>query len=218
MALYIVATPIGNEEDISLRAIRHLKAADLVIGEEPRPVRQLLKTLEITKPIDKLNEHSDQKDIEFFVSECSKKNVVLVSDAGTPGFCDPGNQLVKACREAGIQVVPVPGASSLLTLLSMSSERIESFEFYGFLPRKEEEKSKVLNEIMKSDKCTIFMDTPYRLQKTLKALSDQVGKRRILLGIDMTKENEEYHEGLIHEVANKVKTDKREFVVLVYPL
>ncbi len=121
MSLFIVATPIGNPKDITLRALEELKNADLIIGEEKRELFRFLKPLELhEKKVAFLNEHTQPRDFEELVSACEDENVCLVSDCGTPGFCDPGSELVAACRKKGIAVTPIPGASSLMTLLSVS--------------------------------------------------------------------------------------------------
>ncbi|MCB0394615.1 MAG: methyltransferase, partial [Bdellovibrionales bacterium] len=142
MPLFIVATPIGNPEDITLRAIKLIRECDLLIGEERKPTSQLLKALGVQKPIELLNEHSDSQDVEFLLGECRSKNVVLVSDAGTPSFQDPGFLLVNSCRSENITVTSAPGASSLMSLLSMSSHDIREFYFAGFLPQDSEAQSK----------------------------------------------------------------------------
>ena len=116
MSLSVIATPIGNLGDISYRSVEILKAADLIIGEERKVVSKLIKHLSLgRKEIELLNEHSDQEDLDFLLNECRIKTIALVSDCGTPGFCDPGALLVKACRKAGIKIDILPGASSLMS-------------------------------------------------------------------------------------------------------
>lgn len=191
MALFVVATPIGNPKDFTLRALEALKAADLVIGEEPKALRGILKAAGVQAPAtDKLNEHSDSKDIEFFVTEAKSKNVVLVSDCGTPGFCDPGSDLVAACRKAGVTIHGLPGPSSLMTLLSVAGARVDSFVFAGFLSAKVEERSKQWRELSKETRSLILMETPYRAEKFIGELAEHFKDRECILGLNLTQESE----------------------------
>ena len=192
MALFVVATPIGNAADFSLRALQVLKDAELIIGEELKVLRQTLKSAGVQgTALEQLNEHSDARDIAHFVAECASKMVALVSDCGTPGFCDPGADLVKACVQAGIAVRPVPGASSLMTLLSVCGERVDQFFFYGFLPAKNEDRSKALAELKKEKRAFIVMETPYRSAKLMGELREHFPQRRIVVGCDLTSEREQ---------------------------
>ena len=168
MSLSIVSTPIGNLDDITLRAIESLRKADVIIGEEYREVTTLLKRLDIPKPqLELLNEHSKEDDLQELLKLCLEKNVALVSDCGTPGFCDPGAHLVKLCRDHGLDVKPVPGASSLMALLAVSGRKLQSFYFRGFLPAKKELRQSALKEVAKDSRNQVIMYTPYRLSKLL---------------------------------------------------
>ncbi|MCB0351594.1 MAG: methyltransferase, partial [Bdellovibrionales bacterium] len=143
--LFIVATPIGNYSDITLRALELLKTCDILIGEEHRVASTMLKKLGLEqREIYLLNEHSNKKDIDELVKLCAEKNVALISDCGTPGFSDPGAELIERCRKNNIQVSSAPGASSLMTLLSLSSQRINQFVFVGFLPANNEARVEAL--------------------------------------------------------------------------
>lgn len=216
MSLTLVATPIGHPEDITLRAINTLKSADVIIGEEFREVTTLLKRLDIAKPqLEKLNEHSREEDLKFFLEICRAKNVVLVSDCGTPGFCDPGADLVRLCREHKVTVTTVPGASSLMTLLSMSGIKTSEFIFRGFPPAKKELRRKALDGIAAEEKAQILMDTPYRLGKLLTELSTLCPHRQATIGLNMTQENEAYESELISDLAAKYCHTKAEFVLFL---
>lgn len=220
MGLTLVATPIGHRDDISLRAIGLLKSADLIIGEEFKEVSKLLKFLEIEKKeLRVLNEHSKEDDVAELCKECKTKNVVLVSDCGTPGFCDPGFQLVKACRSKQIAVASAPGASSLMTLLSHSSERINDFYFRGFLPAETEAREQAFANLKKTSEPVVLMDTPYRLLKILAELQKFIPRRRMLLGLSLTQETEKVYEGTVEEVIQQLNADKiekAEFILLIY--
>jgi 16S rRNA (cytidine1402-2'-O)-methyltransferase len=150
--LFVVALPIGNLDDISLRALRLLKEADIIIGEERKVLMPMLKSFGVdihSKQMEFLNEHSKKEDILELKNFCKEKNVVLVSDCGTPVFCDPGAHLIDACRKENIEIKSVPGASSLMTLLSLSSQKLEKFYFYGFLPREKEDRMREIQKISK---------------------------------------------------------------------
>jgi len=216
--LYLVATPIGHPKDISLRALECLRECDVVIGEERRELMPFLKSHELqTKTVDFLNEHSRPSDVENFVELCKTKIVCLVADCGTPAFCDPGADLVAACRAQGIKVQSVPGASSLMTLVSLAGVRLNQFLFLGFLPPETEKRQKALQEIRKEKRAIILMDTPYRLSKLLTELSQIVPERKALLGCELTKESETLHEGTVSQIRLKVGEAKAEFILLLKP-
>ncbi|RME14077.1 MAG: methyltransferase, partial [Bdellovibrio sp.] len=196
MSLHVVATPLGHPEDITLRAIKCLKNSDVIIGEEPKVTRRFLKSIEV--PLDKillsLNEHSSQKDLLELLELCKKQNVALISDCGTPGFCDPGADLIRLCRQHNIPITSLPGPSSLMLLLSMSSRPLKSFYFAGFLPRKTSERQKTLQKLSTLKEPIVLMDTPYRLHKLLDELS-VFKNRSFLIGLQMTQPDETYIEG-----------------------
>jgi 16S rRNA (cytidine1402-2'-O)-methyltransferase len=217
MALFVVATPIGNSRDFSLRAVDILREADLVIGEELKALRQILKAAGVqARATDQLNEHSRPADIEHFVAECREKTVALVSDCGTPGFCDPGADLVAACAKSGIAVHAVPGASSLMTLLSVCGIRVDQFTFYGFMPAKTDARAKALADLKKETRPSIVMETPYRCTKLAEDLSSKLGDRYCVLGLNLTQENEEIVRGYARDLAKRSFADA-EPVVLIMP-
>lgn len=216
MSLSLVATPIGNIDDITLRALKTLKEAEVIIGEEYREMTTLLKKLDIPKPqLERLNEHSDPEEVQELLKLCKEKKVALISDCGTPGFCDPGADLVQLCRKNHVEIIPVPGASSLMTLLSISGRKTKDFYFRGFLPAKKEEREKAVKETCKDPRPQILMDTPYRLKKLLSELAQTAPKRRAVIGIDMTSAEEQYIEGSLKELQQKLDGQKAEFVLFV---
>ena len=218
MSLTVVSTPIGDLGDITLRGKKTLEEAEIIICEELKPARVLLKRLEIEeKELFPLNEHSKSVDIKPLVEMCKNKKVALISDCGTPGFFDPGPELVKGCLEVGIKVEVNPGASSLMAFLSLSGERIQKFLFCGFLPAEREERSQALKKLTNTKDPIFIMDTPYRLNSTLKDLvTHNFGTKRAVLGMDLTGPHQEMARGSVQELAAKEWT-KLPFILLVIP-
>lgn len=215
MSLFVVATPIGNFQDLSLRAIEVLKSCDLVIGEEKREVELLLKRAQaFPKPYELLNEHSTLRDLEILAKECVGKTVALVSDCGTPGFCDPGANLVHLCRQLNVEIKALPGPSSLMALLSIAGHRIDEFHFVGFLPRETEARISKLKSVANIKIPVIMMDTPYRLKKLLEEAQTYFGERQLVLGCDLTQEKEAVYEGPASQIIKQITSDKSEFVLI----
>lgn len=214
MPLFVVATPIGNAQDFSLRALATLKGADLIIGEELKVLRQTLKAAGVQgTALEELNEHSGAEDIAHFVRECQTKNVALVSDCGTPGFCDPGAELVAACAKAGITVTPLPGPSSLMTLLSVCGVRLQQFLFYGFLPAKTELRAQALNELRRETRSFILLETPYRCERLIEDLQKSFAHHECVLGLDLTGPGEQILRGRCKDLKGNFKD--REPIVLI---
>ena len=216
--LYIVATPIGNPQDITLRAIETLRSVDAVICEERKDGSRLLKQLEIIgKPLIELNEHNESDMIQQVLIELMNgRNMALVSDCGTPVFSDPGKQLLKLMAEMRIKVVPVPGASSLTTALSVCPFDMENFTFLGFLPPKTEQRAAVLQKHKFSECPLILMDTPYRLVKLLDEVSRTFGRQQqIFLALDLTLPSEMTYLGMVQDVAAQVQGRKAEFILIL---
>lgn len=217
--LHVVALPIGNLDDITLRALKLLREADVIIGEERKELIPMLKHFEVdfhAKTLEFLNEHSDKDDLQHLKGLCKEKNVVLVSDCGTPVFCDPGAHLISLCRKEKIPVVSAPGASSLMTLLSLSSEKLLKFQFVGFLPREKEERMREIKKLSQLKEPFIVMDTPYRLKATVDQMAQAMGGRRALLGCDLTQSNELVLEDTLSKINSQIGDEKREFILLVY--
>ena len=216
--LYIVATPIGNPQDITLRAIETLRSVDAVICEERKDGSRLLKQLEIIgKPLIELNEHNESDMIQQVLIELMNgRNMALVSDCGTPVFSDPGKQLLKLMSEMRIKVVPVPGASSLTAALSICPFDMENFTFLGFLPPKTEQRVAVLQKHKFSECPLILMDTPYRLVKLLDEVSRTFGRQQqIFLALDLTLPSEMTYLGMVQDVAAQVQGRKAEFILIL---
>ncbi|MEC9283391.1 MAG: SAM-dependent methyltransferase [Bdellovibrionota bacterium] len=217
MALYIVATPIGNPQDISLQALEVLKKVEVVIGEEPKACKRILSNLKLgRKELYFINEHSDKGDSEELLDLIRTQDVALISDCGTPGFCDPGHLLVKAARDKNLKIKVAPGASSLMYLLSLSSQRIDEFYFLGFPPAKSELRAKKWQELANFKVPVFFLETPYRLEKTLNELKKYFPKRKVLIGLNLSQENEQVYEGSPLKIPNDFFGKKAEPIVLIY--
>ncbi len=218
MSLTLVSVPIGHPDDISLRALNLLREAEVVIGEETKPLFQLLKHHQIPRPAvaEFLNEHSKDVDYDFFVGLCRKKKVVLVTDCGTPGFCDPGALLVKRCRQEKIAVTSAPGASSLMVLLSLSGLELKEFYFRGFLPANNEKRRQELLQLKKVKVPLVLMDTPYRFRALLEDLRDTHNQSRCVIGINLTQDNEQIIDSSLAQLNISTLPEKAEFILVVY--
>ena len=201
--LYLVSTPIGNLQDITLRAIETLKIADLVFAEDTRVTRKLLSHLSIKKKIHLLNEHNEKKVAERILTELSDgKTVALVADAGTPLISDPGFRLVKKTRESSFDVIPIPGCCAAIAALTASGMATNRFYFHGFLPKAESEKSKELKQLALRQETMIFYESVHRLQATITAMSQVFGKGR--KGV-VCKEITKIHEHFIGDTLAKIE-------------
>lgn len=215
--LTLVATPIGRMDEITLRSIEALKCADVIICESTKETSKLLKHLDIkAKKYEVLDEHSTQEDLQMLAEICASQNACLVSDCGTPAFCDPGNNLIELCRKKNIPVQTSLGASSLMGLLSLSSERLNRFHFIGFLPAETTARNLEWLAVKKIKQPLILMDTPYRLKKMIEECKLHLPQRRILLALNLSQENETILEGFPQKVQTQIKFDKAEFMILVY--
>ena len=215
--LYVVATPIGNSADISRRAVDVLSSADAVVCEERKNGARLLKELGIDKPLIELNEHNESSMIQdILVLLMQGQSLALVSDCGTPVFSDPGRQLLVLLAEMNIQVVPVPGASSLIAAMSVCPFNLEQFQFAGFLPPKTEQRQSAMTRLSRSDQPIILMDTPYRLSKLLLEIQQAFGKKqRVFLACDLTLPGERIYLGTIEEVIQQTNNRKAEFILIL---
>jgi 16S rRNA (cytidine1402-2'-O)-methyltransferase len=215
--LYLIATPIGDVSEISLRALEILKNTELVICESTKEASKLLRAHGISgKTYELLNEHSTPDDVKTLADLCANKDAVLVSDCGTPGFCDPGADLVKLCRQKKVPVKSILGASSLMGLLSLSGERLDQFVFRGFLPAETEARRKALVELQREKRPLVLMDTPYRLKKTLGDLQEFFPKRRALLALNLSQADEKILEGPAEKILKELPFEKAEFMLLLY--
>ena len=214
--LYVVATPIGNLEDITLRAIRILKEADLIAAEDTRHTLKLLNHLEISKPLISYHRHNEETKSDVLIEKLEEgKNIALVSDAGTPGICDPGEEVIKKCIDRGIQVVPIPGACAMINSLICSGIDTKEFTFLGFLPLNKKLRKNKLEEIQNSNKTIIIYEAPHKLETTLKDLKDILEDRKVVLAREITKIHEEFIRADIDDLIKKVKDIKGEIVLII---
>lgn len=215
--LYVVATPIGDYNEISLRGLEALSSAEIIICESTKEASQLLRFHKISgKKYELLNEHSTGDDIQKLVKLCEQHTCALVSDAGTPGFCDPGSTLISLCRKKNILVKSILGPSCLMGLLSLSGEYLHQFVFRGFLPAENVAREKALLELTREKRAIVIMDTPYRLKKTLTDMQNFFKDRRFLLALNLSQENEKIIEGSIQDIIKKLDREKAEFILLIY--
>lgn len=214
--LYIVATPIGNLEDITLRAINTLKNVDIIAAEDTRHTLKLLNHFEISKPLISYHRHNEDTKTEILIKELiTGKDIALVSDAGTPGICDPGEEIIKECIEQEIEVIPIPGACAMINALICSGISTKEFIFIGFLPLNKKLRKEKLEEIQKANKTLILYEAPHKLESTLKDLSTILEDRKIVLAREITKIHEEFIRGDIEFLIEKSKEIKGEIVLII---
>ena len=216
--LFIVATPIGNLGDITLRAVEVLKSADVIAAEDTRHSGLLLKHLEIKKPFVSYHEHNEAARTTELVERLGRgENVALITDAGTPGLSDPGLRLIRECIKRELPFTIIPGASSILTALLGSGFSTEKFSFRGFLPVKSGQRERELRAATERDETTIFFESPYRLTKTLAACVDIIPERQLCVARELTKKFEEFRRGAAGELLAHYQAHppKGEIVLLI---
>jgi len=218
--LSIVATPIGNLSDITLRAIDTLNSCDLIVCEDTRVTSKLLAGHEIQKPLSSIHAHSVDADIRRIVEKLKAgTNVAYVSDAGTPNVNDPGGILAEAAFEAGITIVPIPGASALTAAMSVCGLPMEHFVYMGFVPHKKGRQT-FFNETAERKEPTVFLESTYRIDKTLDSLAETLDAERIVfVGRELTKMHETLYRGTAIAVRDRIHatSQKGEFVIIVGP-
>ena len=222
-SLYIIATPIGNLSDITLRAIETLKNVDLVLAEDTRHSKKLFDHYEIKSPLTAFHEHNEYEKASGIISEInSGKSIALISDAGTPLISDPGYQLVSEAKKIGINVIPIPGPNAAIAALSSSGIASSSFSFFGFLPAKQASRLKLLKTKRSLDETIIFYESPKRILATIKDMMDVFGEtRRVCLAKELTKSFETILNdnliALIDYLEGDPSHQKGEFVLIVSP-
>ncbi len=214
--LYLVATPIGNLEDITFRAINVLKEVDLIAAEDTRHTLKLLNHFEISKPLISYYKQIEKSKSDVLIPKLlSGKNIAIVSDAGAPGISDPGEEIVKNAIKNGIRVIPIPGACAFVNALIASGLDTKEFCFIGFLSAQKKEKKDKLEELKYETKTLIFYEAPHKLLGTLSTICEIFGDREVVLARELTKIHEEFIRGKISEVLEKLQEPKGEFVLLV---
>jgi 16S rRNA (cytidine1402-2'-O)-methyltransferase len=215
MALYLVATPIGNLEDITLRALRVLRDAPLIAAEDTRSARVLLRHHGIRTPVTSYHEVNKRSKLPALLAKLRQGDVALISEAGTPGINDPGYELVVAAAAEGIPVVPVPGPSALVAALTVSGLPADRFIYEGFLPRKEGERRRALRALAGERRTMVFLEAPHRLRASLADLMTELGNRPIAVCRELTKLHEEVFRGDIAGALAHFAAPRGEFVLVV---
>ena len=206
--LYIVATPIGNLEDITLRALRVLKEVDMIAAEDTRHTQILLSHHDIHTPLTSYHEHNEKTKSQELVTRLARgQNVALVSDAGTPAISDPGFRLVVRAIRAGVRIIPVPGASALTAVLSASGLPTDRFVFEGFLPARKTQRRERLQTLRDETRTLIFFEAPHRLKDTLGDIRELLGNREAVLAREVSKIHEEFLRGPVSELVRALGSD-----------
>ena len=216
--LYIVGTPIGNLEDMTFRAVQTLQDVDLIAAEDTRHTGKLLQHFQVKTPQVSYHEHNRTSRIPELIKQLQEgKALALVSDAGMPGISDPGYELVKACVEASIVVVPIPGATAAITALSAAGLPTDKFVFEGFLPPKTNQRRECLELLKTESRTLIFYESPHRLRATLQDFAEIFGERQIVLARELTKFYEEFWRGTVEEACHyyQQKEPQGEYTLIV---
>ena len=214
--LYLVATPIGNLEDITLRAIRVLKEVDLIAAEDTRNSLKLLNHFEIKKPLISYHRHNEDIRVDNLIEKLKQgENIAVISDAGTPGISDPGEVIAKEAINNGIEVIPIPGACAAINALIASGLDTTEFTFFGFLPLNKKLRKEKLNELKSETKTSIIYEAPHKLKNTLQDLKDILENRKVVLAREITKIHEEFIRGNIDDIISKSENLKGEMIILI---
>lgn len=216
--LYLCATPIGNLEDITLRVLRTLKEVDLIAAEDTRNSIKLLNHFEIKTPMTSYHEYNKIEKGKYLVEQLTKGlNIALITDAGTPGISDPGEELVKMCYEMGIEVTSLPGPAACITALTLSGLSTKRFAFEAFLPSDKKEKREILNELINETRTIILYESPHRLVRTLEELKETLGERKITLCKELTKKYETAFQSTFTESLEHLgnQEPRGEYVILI---
>lgn len=214
--LYLVATPIGNLDDITIRAINILKNVDLIAAEDTRHTLKLLNHLNIKKTLVSYYKETEKIKSEILIKKLLEgKNIALVSDAGTPAISDPGEEIVKNAIENDIRIIPIPGACALINALIISGLNTREFIFAGFLSKSSKEKRQKLEELKKENRTLIFYESPHKIQETLEIMIDILGNRRAVLAREITKIHEECVRGRLQDILDNCQNVKGECVILI---
>lgn len=214
--LYLVATPIGNLEDITFRAINVLKKVDIIAAEDTRHSLKLLNYYEINKPLVSYHRHNEDTKTEYLIEKLlNNENIAVITDAGTPGISDPGEEIVKEAIKNNIEIVPIPGACALINALIISGLNTKEFAFYGFLPLNKKNRRYVLEKIKKEDKTIILYEAPHKIIKTLQDLLENIGDVNCVIARELTKIHEEVLRDNISGILNRIKEPKGEYIILL---
>jgi len=213
--LYVIATPIGNLEDISLRALRLLQEVKLIAAEDTRTTRHLLNAHNIKTPLTSYHEHSKRAKLDYLLNYLEKEDLALVSEAGMPGLSDPGYELIVAAIERGISVVPIPGASAVITALVVSGLPTDQFLYLGFLPRRKGQRQRLFSSIVDEPRTIVAFETPHRLSEALSDIEEILGNRRLSVCRELTKVHEEIFRGRVSQAREYFVEPRGEFSLVI---
>jgi 16S rRNA (cytidine1402-2'-O)-methyltransferase len=217
-SLYVVSTPIGNLDDITVRALDTLKSVALIAAEDTRRTGLLLRHFGITTPTTSLHEHNETQKLPSLLQKlASGLDIALVSDAGTPLIADPGQRLIAGATEHGIRVIPIPGASAVMTALAASGYSADEFVFAGFAPSRSKDRKTWLRELADEPRTVVFFETPHRIQKTLSDMAVIFGDRPITLARELTKIHEEFVRSRASDAAALKIQERGEFTIVLAP-
>jgi len=214
-ALYVVATPVGNLEDISLRALRILREVKLIAAEDTRKTKRLLVTYDIKTPMTSYHEHNKWSKLDYILGHLEQGEVALVSNAGMPGISDPGYELIVACVQRGIPVVPIPGASIVTTALVVSGLPTERFIYLGFLPRKPNDRRRLLQSVADEYATIVVLESPHRLLAALDDILLVLGDRKVAVCRELTKVHEEVFRGTVSQSIEHFTQPRGEFTLVI---
>jgi len=213
--LYVIATPIGNLEDISLRALRLLREVKLIAAEDTRTTRRLLNAYDIKTPLTNYHEHSKRAKLDYLLDYLEKEDLALVSEAGMPGLSDPGYELIVAAIGRGISVVPVPGASAVITALVVSGLPTDQFVYLGFLPRRKGQRQRLLSSIADEPRTIVAFETRHRIREALSDIEEILGDRRLSACRELTKVHEEIFRGRVSQAQEHFAEPRGEFSLII---
>ncbi len=214
--LYLVATPIGNLEDITYRAVKILNSVDVVAAEDTRHSLKLLNHLGISKPLISYHRHSQENKVDLLINKMlDGENIALITDAGTPAISDPGEDVVKMAIKNNIDVIPIPGACALINALIASGMDTREFSFYGFLPINKKLRKNKFDELKKEIKTIILYEAPHKINQTLKDILDELGNVNIVIARELTKIHEEFIRGKISDIIDKNLELKGEIIIII---
>jgi len=214
-ALYVIATPIGNLEDISLRALRLLQEVKLIAAEDTRTTRRLLNAYNIKTPLTSYHEHSKRAKLDYLLGYLEKEDLALVSEAGMPGLSDPGYELIVAAIGRGISVVPIPGASAVITALVVSGLPTNQFLYLGFLPRRQGQRQRLLSALVDEPRTIVAFETRHRIREALSDIEEILGDRRLAVCRELTKVHEEIFRGRVSQAREHFAEPRGEFSLVI---
>ena len=214
--LYLVATPIGNLDDITYRAVKVLKEVDLIAAEDTRHSLKLLNHLEISKPLISYHRHNEENKSELLIDKMlNGEDIALITDAGTPAISDPGEEVVRQAIKNGIEIVPIPGACALINALICSGMNTKEFSFFGFLPLNKKLRKEKFEKIKRENKTVIIYEAPHKINQTLKDILEELGDVNITLARELTKIHEQFIRGKVSEILEEYKELKGELIIII---